>query len=75
MKTIIIPLEQYECLREHLIKANEIFSSLGMVGSGASERKASKPNPKETKQEKLKKYYNLIGSGQRVKKPDHLKKK
>lgn len=74
MSTITIPLEQYECLREHLNKANEIFNSLGMVGSVASERKASKPVPKETKPQKVKKYVDFIGSGKRVTKPNYLKK-
>jgi hypothetical protein len=74
MSTITIPIEQYECLREHLTKANEIFNSLGMVGSGASERKASKPYPKETKPQKVKKYADLLSSGKRVTKPNYLKK-
>jgi hypothetical protein len=70
MKTITIPIEQYECLRGHLEMANEIFKSLGAVGGKAP----SKVAPKETKLQKINKYKNLIGSGQRVKKPAHLKK-
>lgn len=73
-KTITIPMETYKCLRGHLEKANEIFNSLGMVGSLASEHKAPKPAPKETKTQKVNKYKNLIGSGQRGLKPEHLKK-
>jgi hypothetical protein len=74
IKTITIPLETYKCLRGHLEKANEIFNSLGMVGGLASERKTPKPEPKETKIQKINRYKKLIESGQRVKKPEHLKK-
>lgn len=75
VKTITIPLETYKCLRGHLEQANEIFKSLGMVGGLASEGEAFKPAPKETKTQKINNYKNLIGSGQRAKKPEHLKKK
>jgi hypothetical protein len=71
MKTITIPIEQYECLRGHLEKANEIFNSLGRIGSG----NAPKAAPKLTRQQKVDNYVNRIGSGVRVKKPDCLKKK
>lgn len=74
VKTITIPVETYKCLREHLEKANEIFKSLGMVGSLASESKAPKPEPKKTNRQKINDYKKLIESGQRVKKPEHLKK-
>jgi hypothetical protein len=74
METITIPLEQYKCLRGHLEKANEIFKSLGVVGSNASERKASELPPKETKPQKINKYKELIASGKRVTKPNHLRK-
>lgn len=69
-KTITIPLETYKCLREHLNKANEIFKSLGANGSVKSPKDA----PKETKRQGIDKYKKLIESGQRVKKPDYLKK-
>lgn len=74
LETITIPLETYKCLRGHLEKANEIFNSLGMAGGLASESKPPKPEPKETRSQKINKYKDLIGSGQRVKKPEHLKK-
>jgi hypothetical protein len=74
LKTITIPLETYKCLREHLEKANEIFRSLGMVGSLASESKTPKPEPKRTKLQKINDYKKLIESGDRVKKPEYLKK-
>jgi hypothetical protein len=86
MKTITIPLEEYnslleinekyKCLREYLEKANEIFnSSGGELGSDTVKLAASKPKPRETKRQKIDDYKKLIESGQRVKKPDHLKKK
>jgi hypothetical protein len=71
MKMITIPLEQYECLRGHLEKANEIFNSLGQLGGG----NAPKAAPKLTREQKVDKYVNMIGSGVRVKKPEYLKKK
>ncbi|MFT5254431.1 MAG: hypothetical protein ACI87N_003501 [Flavobacteriales bacterium] len=69
-ETITIPLETYKCLREHLNKANEIFKSLGAVGSV----KTPKAAPTQTKKQGIDKYKNLISSGQRVKKPEYLKK-
>jgi hypothetical protein len=69
-ETITIPLETYKCLREHLIKANELFSSL----SGGGSLKAPKTEPRENKKDKVNKYKSLITTGIRVKKPDHLKK-
>lgn len=67
MEKIIIPLETYKCLREHLEKANEIFKSLGLVGSSTNKIIASKPKPK-TKAEKTSHYNDLIISGKRGKK-------
>ena len=69
-RTVTIPIETYKCLRGHLEQANEIFKSLGMVGSV----KAPKPTPKEIKTQKIEKYKKLIATGKRVKKPEHLKK-
>jgi hypothetical protein len=86
MKTVTIPLEEYnrlleinekyKCLREYLEKANEILNSPGgELGSDTIKLVATKPNPKETKKQRIENYIKLIESGQRVKKPDHLKKK
>lgn len=79
-ETITIPLEKYKslleinekykCLRGHLEKAAEAFKSLGTIGSV----KAPKQPPKETKRQGIEKYKRLIESGERVKKPEHLKK-
>lgn len=74
-KTITIPIEQYKCLREHLKAATEIFQSFSIAGSNASERKASGTIPRESKATKINKYSHLIESGQRAKKPNHLKKR
>jgi hypothetical protein len=71
-KTITIPIEQYECLRGHLESAAKIFNSLG-IPVGSSVRTPNR-EPRETKSQKVNKYKDLIGSGKRVKKPDHLKK-
>lgn len=71
MRTVTIPADQYKCLREHLQAIDEI---LGVNGSKASERVASVQKPKETKTQKVKKYSSLLCSGERVKKPNHLKK-
>ena len=60
VKTITIPLETYKCLRGHLEQANEIFKSLGMVGGLASEGEVSKPEPKQTKTQKINNYLSLI---------------
>jgi len=70
VETITIPLETYKCLREHLIKANELFKSLGAIGSV----KAPKQSPRETKKQGIDRYKKLIESGQRGTKPDYLKK-
>lgn len=72
--TITITIEQYKCLRGHLIKANEIFNSLSLAGSITSERSTSKAKPRESKSQKVNKYKDFITKGERVKKPNDLKK-
>ncbi len=69
-KTITISLEDFKMLREHLNQAIKILNSLEVDGSV----KAPKLYPKETKAQKIEKYINLIESGKRGTKPDHLKK-
>lgn len=83
-ETITIPLKQYKslmeisekykCLRGHLEKAAEAFKSLGAVGSLKTPKQVPKQAPKETKRQGIDKYKRLIESGERVKKPEHLKK-
>lgn len=70
-KKITITVEQYKCLREHLKQAMQILDSLGIDGSVTT----PKPAKPETKAERVNKYKNLIDSGTRAKKPDHLRKK
>ena len=65
-KQVEISIEEINVLRETFKQAEEIINRLVLVGSVASERKASKPAPKETKPQKVKKYVALIGSGKRV---------
>lgn len=71
MKTITIPLKEYECLRGHLNKALEIFQSLGVSGDNSP---GSTPK-RETKAQKEARYDNMIITGERGKKPDFLKAK
>lgn len=70
-KTVTITIEEYKCLRECLDQAIKILDSLGIDGSVTAPKSVSR----ETKAQKINKYKNLIGSGQRVKKPDYLKNK
>lgn len=72
METVTISKEHYECLRGHLEAATNIFNSL-VVGSLPKNKTPNRP-PKETKSQKVNKYKDLIDSGQRLKKPLHLKK-
>ena len=75
-KMISIPEEDLNVLRETFQKANKILSSLGFNLDGqASERKAIKRKPRQSKAQGIEKYKNLITSGASIKKPEHLKKK
>ena len=71
---ISLTTEQYKCLREHLKAIELIINGNGGNGSKTSERIAPIEPPKESKSQKVNKYKNLISSGERVKKPNHLKK-
>lgn len=71
---IKLSIEQYKCLRGHLNAIEQILGSQGKVGSEASERITPKPKPKETKQQAINRYKDLIETGARAKKPEHLKK-
>jgi hypothetical protein len=70
VNTITLTLKQYKCLREHLEAIDKIIGGKDLVGGV----KTPKPEPKETKLQKINRYKKLIESGQRVKKPEHLKK-
>jgi len=71
MKTITIPLEQYECLRGCLNQAMDIFQSLGVTGGLTPAGNTSK---RKTKSEKLAHYDKMIITGARGVKPTHLRK-
>lgn len=74
-KTVTIPIETYNVLRGTFLKAVEILDSLGgELNGGVQKNIAVKPKPKETKQQGVNRFKYLIESGQRAKKPDHLKK-
>lgn len=73
-KTIIIPIEKYNVLRETFEQAIEIINSLGSVKGDAIPSKALKLPSKESKAAKINKYKEMISSGTRATKPKHLKK-
>ena len=70
-KSITISIEKYNVLRGTLEKANELFKSLG---EGLGNEKIPKVAPKQTKAQGIDKYKKLLSSGERVRKPDYLKK-
>ena len=73
-ESITISIEEYNVLRGTFKKAIDFLDNLGKVGSEASDRKAPKPKPRETKQQRIDRYKILIETGARAKKPEHLKK-
>jgi hypothetical protein len=72
--SVNISQDNINVLRETFKKAIDFLDSLGMVGELPIEVAAPKPAPKETRSQKVNKYKDLIGSGQRGKKPEYLKK-
>lgn len=69
--TVTIPVEQYECLREHLAKALEMFKSLEAVsGSVTSSRM---PSNKDKRRQRIDKYKEHITNGTKPKKSDIVK--
>ena len=74
-KTITIPIKELNVLRKTFNEALLIINSLGGEQRGvASERRLSSSKPRETKQQGINKYKKLIETGERVKKPEYLKK-
>jgi hypothetical protein len=66
-----VSAKEIKCLREHLKKANEILSRLGLgLDSNASERKAVKKEP--TKKERIGNYSDVLNG--KYQKPKHLQK-
>lgn len=73
MKTRIVLEQELSCLREHLIKANEIINRLGFgINSEANMPKSVKKEP--TKKERIANYSELLSSDSKYKKPKHLQK-
>lgn len=66
-KTITIPLEEYKCLRRHLSEAVRIFQGLEVREEDAPELSPS--------EQRIQRYSRILATGQRGKKPEHLKKK
>lgn len=69
---MIISIEDLNVLRKTFRKAEEIIIRLG--AEFGSEKSPNATFKKETKTQKVNKYKDLITSGKRVKKPNHLKK-
>lgn len=70
-KQIAISIEDINVLRKTFKQAEDIINRLGaQLGSETT----PESKPKETKTQKINKYSSLISSGQRAKKPNHLKK-
>jgi hypothetical protein len=68
-----VSVKEIKCLREHLMKANEILNRLGFGLDGdASERKAIKKEP--TQKEKVNNYLEVLSTGKKNSKPKHLQK-
>lgn len=59
MKTVTVPIETIQCLREHLKAANDLFNSLA-GNEGNAKRKSLKP--RETHSQKVKKYLKKLES-------------
>jgi len=73
MEKVTISVKELKCLREHLMKADEIITRLGLnLDGGASERKAVKKEP--TQKERKNNYSELLNSNSKYQKPKHLQK-
>lgn len=73
MRLVTIPIEDIKCLREHLDAIESIIQKHGEHNTEL--KKSSVAVPRETKAQKINKYKDLITSGLRGKKPNHLKNK
>lgn len=74
-KMIKIPEEEYNVLRETFNKGLELLSRFGLAGNEVLTNRVSSKKPKQTKQQGIEKYKNLISSGSKITKPNHLKKR
>ena len=73
-KSIIIPIEKFNVLRETFEQAIEIIDSLGNVKGNAVSGKALRLPSKDSKAARINKYKEMISNGTRATKPKHLKK-
>lgn len=71
MQLVTFPIEDIKCLREHLDAIESIIQKHGEHNTEL--KKSSVAVPRETKTQKINKYKDLITSGLRGKKPNHLK--
>lgn len=69
--TVTIPVEQYECLREHLAKALEMFKSLEAVSGSVTSSRA--PSNKYKRRQRIDMYKQHITNGTKPKKSDIVK--
>ena len=72
-KTVNIPTEELECLREHLNEAFRILKSLGIKTEG--ETPSVKPKKSVPFQKGVNNYMSLLGSGKKRTLPKHLQTK
>lgn len=68
---IQIPAKELKCLREHLIKADEILKRFGF-GLDSNVKVAVRKEP--TQKEKAKNWDEVLSSGKKNSKPKHLQK-
>lgn len=73
MKAVVLNANDIKCLREHLDAIESIIQKHGEHNTEL--KKSSVAVPRETKTQKINKYKDLITSGLRGKKPNHLKNK
>jgi hypothetical protein len=73
MVTVQIPAKELKCLREHLMKAEEILNRLGFGLDGNSPTNiAVKKEP--TNKQRIKNYDEVLSLGKKNSKPKHLQK-
>lgn len=68
---IQIPAKELKCLREHLMKADEILNRLGF-GLDSEVKAAVRKEP--TQKERVKNYDEVLSTGKKNSKPKHLQK-
>jgi len=69
---IQIPAKELKCLREHLMKADEILNRFGFGLGSEMEKVTVRKEP--TQKERIKNYDEILSSGKKNVKPRHLQK-